>query len=72
MVILGDPRHYGRYGFWCGERWGISLESGSTCPASRQWSWPPAPWQTRALQELSAAGRFRGFPPPSAAALDAF
>ena len=22
-VILGDPRHYGRYGFWCGEKWEI-------------------------------------------------
>ena len=32
VVILGDPRHYGRYGFWCGERWGISLENGQYLP----------------------------------------
>ncbi len=31
-VILGDPRHYGRYGFWCGERWGIALEDGQFLP----------------------------------------
>ena len=32
VVILGDPRHYGRYGFWCGERWGIALENGQYLP----------------------------------------
>ncbi len=31
-VILGDPRHYGRYGFWCGEKWGIALENGQYLP----------------------------------------
>lgn len=31
-VILGDPRHYGRYGFYCGERWGIALADGSYLP----------------------------------------
>ena len=46
VVILGDPRHYGRYGFWCGERWGIALENGQYLPASRRWNWYPAPWQT--------------------------
>ena len=30
-----------------GERWGhLPGDRPSTRPASRQWSWPPAPWQT--------------------------
>ena len=45
-VILGDPRHYGRYGFWCGERWGIALENGLFLPASRLSNSPPAHWPT--------------------------
>ena len=66
-VILGDPRHYGRYGFWCGEKWGISLENGQYLPGLQAVELSPG-----ALER--AAGRFHeGFvyaPDPSE--LDAF
>lgn len=50
-VILGDPRHYGRYGFWCGEKWGIALESGQYLPGLQAVELAPG-----ALEH--AAGRF--------------
>ena len=28
MLILGDPRYYGRLGFHCAERFGIAADSG--------------------------------------------
>ena len=67
VVILGDPRHYGRYGFWCGERWGISLENGQYLPGLQAVELAPG-------SLANAAGRFReGFAyAPDAAALDAF
>ena len=52
VVILGDPRHYGRYGFWCGEKWGISLENGQFLPGLQAIELTPG-----ALTH--AAGRFR-------------
>ena len=66
-VILGDPRHYGRYGFWCGEKWGISLENGLYLPGLQALELSPG-----AL--TNAAGRFReGFVyTPDPAELDAF
>lgn len=62
-----DPRHYGRYGFWCGERWGISLENGQYLPGLQAVELAPG-------SLANAAGRFReGFAyAPDAAALDAF
>ena len=67
VVILGDPRHYGRYGFWCGERWGITLENGQYLPGLQALELVPG-------SLANAAGRFReGFAyAPDAAALDAF
>lgn len=67
VVILGDPRHYGRYGFWCGERWGISLENGQYLPGLQAVELAPG-------SLANAAGRFReGFAyAPDAVALDAF
>ncbi|HJB57545.1 MAG TPA: N-acetyltransferase [Candidatus Flavonifractor intestinipullorum] len=66
-VILGDPRHYGRYGFWCGEKWGISLEDGQYLPGLQAVELQPG-----ALR--AAAGRFQeGFVyQPDEAELDAF
>lgn len=52
VVILGDPRHYGRYGFWCGERWGISLENGQYLPGLQAVELAPG-------SLANAAGRFR-------------
>ena len=67
VVILGDPRHYGRYGFWCGERWGIALENGQYLPGLQAVELAPG-------SLANAAGRFReGFAyAPDAVALDAF
>ena len=67
VVILGDPRHYGRYGFWCGEKWGIALENGQYLPGLQALELTPG-----AL--ANAAGRFReGFVyAPDPAELDAF
>ena len=66
-VILGDPRHYGRYGFWCGERWGIALENGLFLPGLQAVELTPG-----ALAH--AAGRFcEGFAyDPDPAELEAF
>lgn len=66
-VILGDPRHYGRYGFWCGEKWGIALENGQYLPGLQAVELSPG-----ALEH--AAGRFHeGFAyDPDPAELDAF
>ena len=52
MIILGDPRHYGRYGFFCGERWSIALEDGRYLPGLQALELTPG-----ALE--NAAGRFR-------------
>ena len=61
------PRHYGRYGFWCGEKWGISLEDGQYLPGLQAVELQPG-----ALR--AAAGRFQeGFVyQPDEAELDAF
>ena len=66
-MILGDPRHYGRYGFWCGERFGISMENGQFLPGLQAVELRPGTLS-------NAAGRFHeGFPyAPDEAALAAF
>ena len=66
-VILGDPRHYGRYGFYCGERWGITLADGLYLPGLQALELVPG-----AL--AGAAGRFHeGFAyRPEPGALEAF
>ena len=67
VLILGVPRHYGRYGFWCGERWGIALENGLYLPGLQALELTPG-----ALAH--AAGQFHeGFVyDPAPAELDAF
>ena len=52
VLILGDPRHYGRYGFYCAERWRISLADGSFLPGLQGLELMPG-----ALE--GAAGRFQ-------------
>ena len=52
VIILGDPRHYGRYGFFCGERWSIALEDGRYLPGLQALELTPG-----ALE--NAVGRFR-------------
>ncbi|MFR2331559.1 MAG: GNAT family N-acetyltransferase [Flavonifractor plautii] len=47
VVILGDPRHYGRYGFWCGGAGASPWRTASTCPASGSGAGPRLPGKRR-------------------------
>lgn len=52
VIIMGDPRYYGRFGFHCGERYGITLADGKYFPGLLALELQPD-----ALRQ--ASGRFR-------------